>query len=119
MPSGACETLDGGPAGRPNLATIGRVGSGGVGLAQSYLMDELVYKIAKVAGCPDELPITLTIEQAETLFDQLAARSEGSSSSQVGIPDDPRIAATLVLLRELMQHLHFDWLLTGVELRNL
>lgn len=76
--------------------------------ATLYSMDELVYKIAKMAGCPNELPITLTIEQAETLFDQLAARSEGRLSSQVEIPDDPKFAATLLILREFMHHLHFD-----------
>ncbi len=79
-----------------------------VGPAPLYSTDEMVYKIAKMAGCPDEMPITLTIEQVETLFDQLAARSEGRPSSQVDLPDDPKLAATLLILREFMHHLHFE-----------
>jgi hypothetical protein len=78
------------------------------GPAPLYSTDEMVYKIAKMAGCPDEMPITLTIEQVEALFDQLAARSEGRPSSQVDIPDDPKLAATLLILREFMHHLHFE-----------
>lgn len=79
-----------------------------VGRASLYSTDELVYDMARMAGCPDELAITLTIEQVEKLFDQLVARSEGRPSSQVEIPDDPKFAATLLILREFMHHLHFD-----------
>jgi len=79
-----------------------------VGRASLYSTDELVYDMARMAGCPDELAITLTIEQVEKLFDQLAARSEGRPSSQVEIPDDPKFAATLLILREFMHHLHFE-----------
>ncbi|ABD70255.1 conserved hypothetical protein [Rhodoferax ferrireducens T118] len=79
-----------------------------VGPASLYSTDELVYEIAKMAGCSEDLAVTLTIEQLEKLFDQLAARSEGRPSSQVDIPDDPKFAATLLILREFMHHLQFD-----------
>lgn len=79
-----------------------------VGRASLYSTDELVYDIARMAGCLDELAITLTIEQVEALFDQLAARAGGRPSSQVEIPDDPKFAASLLILREFMHHLHFD-----------
>lgn len=79
-----------------------------VGRASLHSTDELVYEIAKMAGCSENLAITLTIEQVEKLFDQLAARSEGRPSSQVDIPDDPKFAATLLILREFMHHLQFD-----------
>lgn len=79
-----------------------------VGHATLYSTDELVYRIAKMAGCADELPITLAIEQVETLFDQLTARSEGRPSTQVDLPDDPKFSATLLILREFMHHPKFD-----------
>jgi hypothetical protein len=79
-----------------------------VGRASLYSTDELVYEIAKMAGCSENLAFTLTIEQVEKLFDQLTARSEGRPSSQVDIPDDPKFAATLLILREFMHHLQFD-----------
>ena len=44
-----------------------------------YWTDEWVYDLVRMAGCPDPLVITLSLEQVEELFDQLAARSEGSS----------------------------------------
>ncbi|CAM3835783.1 hypothetical protein [Polaromonas hydrogenivorans] len=75
--------------------------------ATLYSTDERVNDMARMAGCPDALVSTLTIEQVEGLFNQLAARAEGRPSSQVRIPDDPRFAATLLILREFMHHLHF------------
>lgn len=79
-----------------------------VGCASLYSTDEMVYEMTRMAGCPDELAITLSIEQLERLFEQLAARSEGRPSSQVDLPDDPKFAATLLILREFMHHLQFD-----------
>lgn len=73
-----------------------------------YSTDELVDDMARIAGCTDALMNTLTLEQVEELFNQLAARSEGRPASQVAIPDEPRFAASLLILREFMHHLHFD-----------
>lgn len=79
-----------------------------LGSATLYSTDERVGDMIRMAGCPDALMATLTVEQVERLFNQLAARAEGRPSSQVVIPDDPRFAATLLILREFMHHLHFD-----------
>lgn len=76
--------------------------------ASLYSTDELLHDMARMAGCPDELGVTLRLEQVEKLFDQLAARSEGRPSSQVDLPDDPEFSATLLILREFMHHLKFD-----------
>lgn len=76
--------------------------------APLYSTDERVDDMARLLGCPDGLARTLSQEQVESLFDQLAARSEGRPASQVDIPDDPRFTATLLILREFMHHLHFD-----------
>ncbi|MBT9508572.1 hypothetical protein [Rhodoferax sp.] len=78
--------------------------------APLYSTDEVVHTMARIAGCADALMDTLTIEQVERLFNQLAARSEGRPSSQVEIPDDPTFAAALLILREFMHHLHFDYI---------
>lgn len=78
------------------------------GHARLYSTDELIYTVAKVAGYADKLPVTLAIEQVETLFDQFAARSEGRPSTQDGLPNDPQFSATLLILREFMHHLKFD-----------
>ena len=78
------------------------------GRASLYSTDEMVSEMARMAGCRDGSVITLSLEQVEKLFDQLAARSEGRPSSQVDLPDDPKFAATLLILREFMHHLKFD-----------
>lgn len=79
-----------------------------LGHAPLYSTDQLVDDMVTLAGKPAALPRSLTIEQVERLFDQLAARSEGRAASQVDIPDDPGFAAALLILREFMHHLGFD-----------
>lgn len=76
--------------------------------AALYSMDEVVFELASLAGCPDGVRVSLSLAQVELLFDQLAARSEGRLASQVAIPDEPRFAASLLILREFMHHLNFD-----------
>ena len=76
--------------------------------AALYSMDDAVLEMARLAGCPDGLRLALSLAQVELLFDQLAARSEGRLASQVAIPDDPRFAASLLILREFMHHLNFE-----------
>ena len=87
---------------------VTRAREAALGGAALYSIDELVVEMARLAGGPDALMDTLTLEQVERLFNQLAARSEGRPASQVDVPDDPRFAATLLILREFMHHLHFD-----------
>lgn len=49
----------------------------------------------------------VSIEAIEHLFDLLAALSLGRPASSAGIPADAHVAAALLILRELMHHLHF------------
>ena len=79
-----------------------------LGHASLYSTDERLHDMARRLGSPEGPTHTLTLEQVEGLFNQLAARSEGRPASQVGIPDDPRFAATLLILREFMHHLQFE-----------
>lgn len=72
-----------------------------------YSTDERVDDMPRMLGYSDGLAGVLSIEQVESLFEQLAARSEGRPASQVDIPDDPRFTATLLILREFMHHLNF------------
>lgn len=78
------------------------------GSAALYSTDERVNDMTRMVRSTQAPPINLTIEEVERLFDQFAARSEGRPASQVDIPDDPRFAATLLILREFMHHLNFD-----------
>lgn len=87
---------------------VTRARGAALGHPSLYSTDELVYDMARMVGCPDALMCTLTVEQVERLFNQLAARSEGRPLSQVAVPDDPKFAAALLILREFMHHLHFD-----------
>lgn len=79
-----------------------------LGGATLYSTDKLVGDMTRMVGGPEALVSTLTIEQVEKLFNQLAARSDGRPASQLDVPDDPRFAATLLILREFMHHLHFE-----------
>lgn len=47
------------------------------------------------------------VEAVERLFDLLAAWSLGRPAVVSGIPTDAGFAATLLILREFMHHLHF------------
>jgi len=60
--------------------------------------DEAVRDIALAAGIPPGAEMVLTIEAVENAFERL--------TRPPGMPGDRRFAATLVLLREVMHHLH-------------
>lgn len=79
-----------------------------VGLPALFTTDTRVRDMARIAGCPDLPDTTLTVEQVERLFDQLAARVQGRPASQTSIPDDLEFMATLLILREFMHHLQFS-----------
>ncbi len=87
---------------------VTRARGAALGRATLYSTDKLVGDMVRMVGCPDALVSTLTIEQVERLFNQLAARSEGRPASHADVPDDPGFAATLLILREFMHHLNFD-----------
>lgn len=63
--------------------------------------------IGRSAGLADGAVSVLSLDQAERLFDLLAALSMGRPAASAGIPADPQFAATLLILRESMHHLKF------------
>ncbi len=78
--------------------------AGHTGLTTS---DLAIRDIARVAGLPLQAEMLLTVEAVERLFDLLAAWSLGRPALRSGIPTDAAFAATLLILREFMHHLHF------------
>ena len=78
--------------------------AGHTGLTTS---DLAIRDIARVAGLPLQAEMLLTVEAVERLFDLLAAWSLGRPAVVSGIPTDAAFAATLLILREFMHHLHF------------
>lgn len=77
------------------------------GLPALFTHDARIREMARLAGCADSAAITLTTDQVERLFDQLAARVQGRPASQTDIPDDPAFYASLLILREFLHHLQF------------
>ena len=62
--------------------------------------------LATVAGVTGT-PLRLTAAVVEQTFARLAALAEGIPATSAGIPTDHRFAASVLILRELMHHLHF------------
>lgn len=77
------------------------------GLPALFTHDAHIREMARLAGCADSAAITLTTDQVERLFDQLAARVQGRPASQTDLPDDPALYASLLILREFLHHLQF------------
>jgi exopolyphosphatase/pppGpp-phosphohydrolase len=69
--------------------------------------DAAIREIARIAGLPPQAEMLLSVEAVERLFDLLAVWSLGRPALRSGIPTDPAFAATLLILREFMHHLHF------------
>lgn len=69
--------------------------------------DAAIRDIARIAGLPLQAEMILSVEEVERLFDLLAASSRGRPALRSGIPTAPAFAATLLILREFMHHLHF------------
>jgi exopolyphosphatase/pppGpp-phosphohydrolase len=70
-----------------------------------FTADAQVRQMARLAGAENA---TLTTPLVESLFDQLAARSQGRPASQTDFPDDAEFSAHLLILREFMHHLQFE-----------
>ncbi len=73
-----------------------------------FTWDASIREIALIAGVSDQPLMTLSIEAVERTFDLLASLVLGRPASSAGIPNTPAFAATLLILREFMQHLQFD-----------
>lgn len=69
--------------------------------------DAAIREIALLAGVADGGRMALSVDRVERLFDLLAALSMGRPAGRAGIPTDAGFAATLLILREFMHHLHF------------
>ena len=62
---------------------------------------------AQAMGWCVDVDQELSLATLEEGFNLLVAHAQGRPASVACVPSDPRFAATLVVLRELMHHLHF------------
>ncbi|MDP1943515.1 MAG: hypothetical protein Q8K76_06975 [Rhodoferax sp.] len=69
--------------------------------------DAAIREIARLAGMAPVTPRQLSRDDMEQVFQRLTALSLGRPASQDDMPTDAAFAATLLILREFMQHLHF------------
>lgn len=65
-----------------------------------------VHLIAKAAGLSADAPM-LHVQAVEQIFSRLVLQAFGQSPHQEDLPDEPRVFATAVLLREMLHHLRF------------
>lgn len=70
--------------------------------------DASVREIALIVGCITTPIMQLPIDAVEQVFSLLASHALGRPSSIAGISDSATFAATLLILREFMQHLKFS-----------
>jgi hypothetical protein len=66
-----------------------------------------VGEIALAAGLPGEGESVFTLTAVEQAFQRLATQAGRGARSADGVPAGNEIAATLVILRELMHHMEF------------
>jgi hypothetical protein len=62
--------------------------------------------IARAAGLSADAPL-LHVDAVEQTFSRLVLQAFGQSPHQEDLPDEPRVFATVVLLREMLHHLRF------------
>lgn len=67
-------------------------------------------QIAKLSGVEPTKVMRLSLEAMEATFNRLVSVVEGTPAARMGLPETPVFAAALLILRELMHHLHFDHL---------
>lgn len=66
--------------------------------------DDRLHAWVSTTGDAAAAPVALNLAAVERLFARLAAVADGSPASHQGLPRDARLAARLVILRELMHH---------------
>jgi exopolyphosphatase/pppGpp-phosphohydrolase len=76
------------------------------GYPSLFATDKQIQVIASIAGHAGAVR-RMSVEDVERVFSLLASNSLGRPSSVSGIPDSPAFAASLLILREFMQHLGF------------
>jgi hypothetical protein len=74
--------------------------------AQLFTHAEDVRVLAQAAGMYGGQAL-LHVDAVEQLFSRLVLKAFGQSPHQQDLPDSPRVFATVVFLRELLQHLGF------------
>jgi len=67
-------------------------------------------QIAALSGVAPARSMRLSLEAMEATFNRLVSVVEGTPAARMGLPERPVFAATLLVLREFMHHLHFDTL---------
>lgn len=72
-----------------------------------FTTDELVRKIALVAGLADQSELLLSRDAVERTFERLAALALGQLPASERFPRSNAFAASVVILREFMHHLQF------------
>lgn len=77
------------------------------GSSHLVVFDTALFDVALASGHRANPRIELDLEAVERLFARLAAVSYGSSEAHQGIPKDAVFAAKLLILRELLHHMHF------------
>lgn len=82
-----------------------------------FSCDVSILKLALIAGVSEQPEMVLSLETVERTFDLLASLVLGRPASSAGIPTHPAFAATLLILREFMHHLHFDSIRIGTRYR--
>lgn len=70
--------------------------------------DACVWDLALAVNPAAQVGMDLSIDAVEQLFDLLVALALGRPASIAGIPSNARFAAALLMVRELMHHLHFN-----------
>ena len=76
--------------------------------SQLYSADRTIRQMALLTGQTAAPNMQLSLDEVEALFNRLAARASGRPVSQDSdLPTDAEFAATLLILREYMQHLGF------------
>jgi exopolyphosphatase/pppGpp-phosphohydrolase len=72
-----------------------------------FTHDATIHQIALIAGVAEQPDLNLTLEAVERTFEQLTAVALGRPLASAGVPVTAAFAATLLILREFMHHLHF------------
>lgn len=79
--------------------------SGPLGL---ILQGEGALRIANALEVSGIAQTVLSLDEVESLFNRLVAVSQGRPATQETLPTDAGMFACLLILRELMHHLHFS-----------
>jgi hypothetical protein len=75
--------------------------------ANLITQDSDVRWLAQIAGLQGAQPL-LYRDAVEQVFSRLVLQAFGQAAQQQNLPDNPRVFATVVLLREMLHHLRFE-----------